>query len=89
MKNDHITPGNHKVWEVNESARCPFMGGALDKTAGSGTSNRDWWPNMLNLTILRQHSNFSAIFLFDWPKKEPGFIKVGIVWPAVQWCKAL
>ena len=59
MKNDHITPGNHKVWEVNESTRCPFMGGALDKTAGSGTSNRDWWPNMLNLTILRQHSKLS------------------------------
>ncbi|MEP6260032.1 MAG: catalase/peroxidase HPI [Gillisia sp.] len=59
MKNDHITQGNHKVWEVNESARCPFMGGALDKTAGSGTSNRDWWPNMLNLTILRQHSKLS------------------------------
>ncbi len=59
MKNDHNTSGNHKVWEVNESTRCPFMGGALDKTAGSGTSNRDWWPNMLNLTILRQHSALS------------------------------
>ncbi|WP_424494658.1 catalase/peroxidase HPI [Salinimicrobium sp. GXAS 041] len=57
--NPHEKPGNHKVWEVNESSRCPFMGGALDKTAGSGTSNRDWWPNMLNLSILRQHSNLS------------------------------
>ena len=50
---------NHKVWEVNESSRCPFMGGALDYTAGSGTSNRDWWPNQLNLSILRQHSSLS------------------------------
>jgi catalase-peroxidase len=59
-KNDHRNhPDNHKVWEVNESSRCPFMGGALDKTAGSGTSNRDWWPNQLNLSILRQHSNLS------------------------------
>ncbi|MCM4159924.1 catalase/peroxidase HPI [Antarcticibacterium flavum] len=57
--NDHDTHGNHKVWEVNESSRCPFIGGALDKTAGSGTSNRDWWPNLLNLSILRQHSNLS------------------------------
>jgi catalase-peroxidase len=57
--NDHNTPGNHKVWEVNESSRCPFIGGALDKTAGSGTSNRDWWPNLLNLSILRQHSKLS------------------------------
>ena len=50
---------NHKVWEVNESSKCPFIGGALDFTAGSGTSNRDWWPNQLNLKILRQHSNLS------------------------------
>ena len=58
--NEHRnSPGTHKAWEVNESSRCPFMGGALDKTAGSGTSNRDWWPNMLNLSILRQHSELS------------------------------
>ena len=58
--NEHRnSPGTHKAWEVNDSERCPFLGGALDKTAGSGTSNRDWWPNMLNLTILRQHSNLS------------------------------
>ena len=50
---------NHKVWEVNESSRCPFMGGATKYTAGSGTSNRDWWPNQLNLHILRQHSALS------------------------------
>ncbi|CAL65824.1 catalase/peroxidase HPI [Christiangramia forsetii] len=48
---------NHKVWEVNESSKCPFMGGALNKTAGKGTSNRDWWPNQLNLNILRQNSS--------------------------------
>ncbi|MBZ9728633.1 catalase/peroxidase HPI [Salegentibacter sp. JZCK2] len=35
------------------------MGGSLNKTAGSGTSNRDWWPNQLNLSILRQHSSLS------------------------------
>ncbi len=40
--NEHRdSPGTHKAWEVNESSRCPFLGGALDKTAGSGTSNRD------------------------------------------------
>lgn len=27
--------------------------------AGGGTTNRDWWPNKLNLNILRQHSNLS------------------------------
>ena len=30
--------------------------GIIDKpTASAGTSNRDWWPNQLNLAILHQH----------------------------------
>lgn len=46
--------------ESNASqAQCPFSGGALKKSAGSGTSNRDWWPNRINLNILRQHSSLS------------------------------
>ena len=36
---------------------CPFSGGAPKHPAGGGTSNRDWWPNKLNLNILRQHSS--------------------------------
>lgn len=48
------------TWEVNESAgKCPFTGGSVHKTAGGGTRNRDWWPNQLNLNILRQHSSKS------------------------------
>ena len=35
---------------------CPFHNAA---NAASGTSNRDWWPNKLNLDILRQHSSLS------------------------------
>ena len=34
--------------------KCPFMSGAQKKSAGGGTSNRDWWPNELKLNILRQ-----------------------------------
>lgn len=46
--------------EMNESsAKCPFHGGAMKKSAGNGTRNRDWWPNQLKLNILRQHSNLS------------------------------
>jgi catalase-peroxidase len=37
----------------NES-KCPFHNGQM-KRAG-GTSNKDWWPNRLNLNILRQHA---------------------------------
>jgi catalase-peroxidase len=48
-----------EVWNINESSaagKCPFLGGAQNKVAGGGTSNRDWWPNLLNLGILRQHA---------------------------------
>ena len=48
-----------RLWEVNESSKCPFIGGALKFTAGTGTSNSDWWPNQLSLKILRQHANLS------------------------------
>jgi catalase-peroxidase len=40
-------------------AKCPYLGGVLKETAGGGSVNRDWWPNQLNLNILRQHSSLS------------------------------
>jgi catalase-peroxidase len=43
----------------NGAAKCPFMSGALNKGAGGGTTNRDWWPNQLKLNILRQNSTLS------------------------------
>ena len=46
-------------YDVNGEAKCPFHGGALKQTAGGGTRNRDWWPNLLNLGILRQNSALS------------------------------
>ncbi len=49
------TPSNNS----NGEGKCPFMGGVLKHGAGGGTSNRDWWPNQLNLNILRQHSSLS------------------------------
>jgi catalase-peroxidase len=39
--------------------KCPFPHGQMKQTAGAGTSNKDWWPNRLNLGILRQHSSLS------------------------------
>src|SRR5271165_5837194 len=35
-------------------AKCPFH-----RANGVGMSNRDWWPEQLNLGILRQHSSLS------------------------------
>lgn len=45
---------------TNGEAKCPFTGATTFKQgAGGGTRNRDWWPNQLNLNILRQNSNLS------------------------------
>nr|WP_288933544.1 catalase/peroxidase HPI [uncultured Allomuricauda sp.] len=42
-----------------DESMCPFLNGEMKQAAGGGTSNRDWWPNMLNLNILRQHSSLA------------------------------
>ena len=40
--------------------KCPVMHGTgYSINTGGGRSNRDWWPNQLNLGILRQHSERS------------------------------
>ncbi|GAA0378747.1 catalase/peroxidase HPI [Bacillus horti] len=39
--------------------KCPFGHGSATSTQSSGTTNRDWWPNQLNLNILRQHDKKS------------------------------
>ncbi|MDP2170905.1 MAG: catalase/peroxidase HPI [Rhodocyclaceae bacterium] len=36
-------------------SKCPFV-----HKAGSGMSNRDWWPNQLRLEILHQHAPASS-----------------------------
>ena len=41
----------------NSNGKCPFLSGTLHQSAGGGTTNKDWWPNALNLNILRQHSS--------------------------------
>ena len=59
MDHNESNASNGNVWDVNDSSKCPYLGGALKQTAGGGTSNRDWWPNMLKLNILRQQSSLS------------------------------
>ena len=44
--------------EKNEN-KCPVMHGALTNNSSGGTSNKDWWPNQLNLSILHQHDKKS------------------------------
>ena len=38
------------------AGKCPVAHGAVRHTALGARSNRDWWPNQLNLRILHQHS---------------------------------
>jgi len=44
---------------MTEDSKCPVTGRTSKPISGGGTSNRDWWPNQLNLKILHQHSDLS------------------------------
>ncbi|MGE0355098.1 MAG: catalase/peroxidase HPI [Gemmatimonadales bacterium] len=41
------------------SGKCPVAHGGRLYAASGGRSNREWWPNQLNLGILRRHSSLS------------------------------
>jgi len=41
---------------MSKDSKCPVTGRVDKPTASSGPSNRDWWPNQLNLKILHQNS---------------------------------
>jgi len=41
---------------MNKDSKCPITGGVDKPTASSGRSNREWWPNQLNLKVLHQNS---------------------------------
>jgi catalase-peroxidase len=53
-KNPH-----NEAYNANEESKCPVTGHGAKPVAGGGTRNRDWWPNKLNINILRQHSSKS------------------------------
>ncbi|NDV24592.1 catalase/peroxidase HPI [Desulfovibrio sp. JC022] len=44
---------------MSDEKKCPVTGRTASQVAGSGTSNKEWWPNQLNLHILHQHSTKS------------------------------
>src|ERR1039457_7477423 len=44
---------------INSESKCPVISGAVKHSADHGKSIRDWWPDKLNLNILRQHSSKS------------------------------
>ncbi len=53
---DNNKHSNKSSYNMSGESKCPFTGSVSKKGAGGGTSNRDWWPNQLNLNILSQHS---------------------------------
>lgn len=48
--------GNNQKKDENKR---PFKAGSMIGAPGRGPSNREWWPDKLNLNILRQHSERS------------------------------
>ncbi|MBY6141994.1 catalase/peroxidase HPI [Leisingera daeponensis] len=43
--------------DMRKAGGCPVMHGATNK---AGRSNRDWWPNQLNISVLHQHQPVSS-----------------------------
>lgn len=37
-------------------SKCPFHNGSMNTASSSGTSNKDWWPNQLDLSVLKHNS---------------------------------
>lgn len=44
---------------MSDESKCPVPHGSNTRFMGRGTTNRDWWPNQLNLNILHQHTSVS------------------------------
>ena len=44
---------------MTDDSKRPVKGGVNKQATGQGRSNRDWWPNQLNLKVLHQHSPLS------------------------------
>ena len=43
----------------NDENKCPVIHGSLSSYKDAGTTNQEWWPNALNLSLLHQHDKKS------------------------------
>ena len=50
---------NSTSTQPSSAGQCPFSGGGTMRPTPRGNRNQDWWPNQLQLSILRQHSSLS------------------------------
>jgi len=55
---------------MNEDSKSPVPEKIIRQAARGGTSNRDWWPNQLDLHILHQHSSGSNPMGIDFSYAE-------------------
>lgn len=53
-----------------EEMKCPVTGHTSKSVSGGGTSNKDWWPNQLNLKMLHQNSELSDPMCKDFDYTE-------------------
>lgn len=53
-----------------EEMKCPVTGHTRKSISGGGTSNKDWWPNQLNLKMLHQNSELSDPMCKDFDYTE-------------------
>ena len=44
---------------MDDISKCPVMHGSATNNKGVSTSNKDWWPNQLNINILHQNDKRS------------------------------
>jgi catalase-peroxidase len=57
--NTNSDTSSNKGGNSSNESKCPFTGESQKQIRGSGPTNRDWWPNQLQLNILRQHSSLT------------------------------
>ena len=55
---------------MDDIGKCPVMHGSATTNSGISTSNRDWWPNQLNLNILHQGDKRSNTMGLDFDYRE-------------------
>ncbi len=55
---------------MSDELKCPVTGAIGKAPAGKGTTNRDWWPKQINLSILHQHTSASNPMDKDFDYKE-------------------
>ena len=55
---------------MDDISKCPVMHGSATNNKGVSTSNKDWWPNQLNINILHQNDKRSNPMEVDFDYRE-------------------